>query len=33
MKGGKTSVVFQFKVYYLFIKDINEAYIFYINKK
>ena len=30
-KGGKTGVLFWFKVYCLFIKDIGEAYIFYIN--
>ena len=31
IKGGKTGVIFWSKVYYLFIKDIGEAYILYIN--
>ena len=31
IKSGKTGVIFWSKVYCLFIRDISEAYIFYIN--
>ena len=31
IKSNKTNVIFYFKIYYLFIKDISEAYILYIN--
>ena len=31
MKGGETGVIFWFKVYCLFMRDMGEAHIFYIN--
>ena len=31
IKSNKTSIIFWFKVYYLFIKNIGKAYILYIN--
>ena len=33
IKGGETGVIFWSKVYYLSIRDMGEAYIFYINRR